>query len=144
MPYLVPDHELTPEAFTGKGQGKLPGHIGLVVTRAARDGFEGYFDIQPHHHAPNGFLHAGSLVTLADTLCGYATVANLQEGAAGFTTIELKTNFFATALEGRVHAFATPVHIGGTTQVWDCELKSAAGKRMALFRCSQLVLRAKG
>ncbi len=144
MAYLLSDAELTPEAFNARGKGKLPGHIGLVVTLAARDRFEGHFDIQPHHHAPNGFLHAGSLVTLADTLCGYATVANLRQGANGFTTIELKTNFFATALEGRVHAIATPVHIGGTTQVWDCELKNDASKRMALFRCSQLVLQAKG
>ncbi len=143
MTYLLTDAELTPEAFNARGFGKLPGHLGLVITHTARDRFEGYFDIQQHHHAPNGFLHAGSLVTLADTLCGYATVASLRQGASGFTTIELKTNFFATALEGRVHAVATPVHVGGTTQVWDCELKSAAGKRMALFRCSQLVLQAR-
>ncbi|KCZ93580.1 thioesterase family protein [Hyphomonas hirschiana VP5] len=144
MTYMLPDSELTPEAFNRRSEGALPGHIGLVVTHTGRDRFEGHFDIQRHHHAPNGFLHAGSLVTLADTLCGYATVANLREGATGFTTIELKTNFFATALEGRVNAVATPVHVGGTTQVWDCELTNAAGKRMALFRCSQLVLRAKG
>ena len=65
-------------------------------------------------------------------------------GATGFTTIELKTNFFSTLLEGRVLAKTIPVHVGGTTQVWDCELTSDKGKRMALFRCSQLMLRPKG
>lgn len=144
MSYVLPDNELTPETYNARSEGAFPGHIGMVVTLTARDRFEAYFDIRPHHYAPNGFLHAGSLVTLADSLCGYATVANLRAGATGFTTIELKTNFFATALEGRVLAVATPVHIGGTTQVWDCELTTAEGKRMALFRCSQLVLRAKG
>lgn len=143
MSYVLPDSQLTPDLFNQRGEGSFPGHIGMVVTRAARDGFEGHFDIQPHHHAPNGFLHAGSLVTLADSLCGYSTVANLKDGATGFTTIELKSNFFSTALEGRVHARTTPVHVGGTTQVWDCELTSDKGKRMALFRCSQLVLRPK-
>jgi uncharacterized protein (TIGR00369 family) len=143
MSYVFPDRELTPEAFNARSEGALPGHINMVVTRAARDGFEGHFDIRRHHHAPNGFLHAGSLVTLADSLCGYSTVANLRDGATGFTTIELKTNFFSTVLEGRVHAKTTSVHIGGTTQVWDCEVTSDKGKRMALFRCSQLVLRAK-
>ena len=143
MTYPMPNSLITPEAFNARGEGALPGHINMVVTRAARDGFEGHFDIQRHHHAPNGFLHAGSLVTLADSLCGYSTVANLKDGATGFTTIELKTNFFSTALEGRVLAKTTPVHVGGTTQVWDCELTSDKGKRMALFRCSQLVLRPK-
>lgn len=143
MTYTLPDSELTPERFNTRGAGALPGHIGMVVTHAARDRFEAYFDIRPHHHAPNGFLHAGSLVTLADSLCGYGTVANIKDGAMGFTTIELKTNFFSTALEGRVLAVATPVHIGGSTQVWDCEVTSEKGKRMALFRCSQMVLRPK-
>lgn len=144
MSYTLPDEMITPEAYNQRGIGKLPGHIGMVVTRTDRDRFEAYFDILEHHHAPNGFLHAGSLVTLADSLCGYATVANIKDGATGFTTIELKTNFFATALEGRVFAVATPVHIGGSTQVWDCEVTSDKGKRMALFRCSQMVLKAKG
>ena len=144
MTYLMPDRLITPEAFNARSEGTLPGHINMVVTHAARDGFEGYFDIQRHHHAPNGFLHAGSLVTLADSLCGYSTVANLKDGATGFTTIELKTNFFSTLLEGRVLAKTIPVHVGGTTQVWDCELTSDKGKRMALFRCSQLMLRPKG
>lgn len=143
MTYTLPDSEVTPERFNARGIGKLPGHIGMVVTVMTRERVEAYFDIQEHHHAPNGFLHAGGLVTLADSLCGYGTIANIKDGATGFTTIELKTNFFSTALEGRVFAVATPVHIGGSTQVWDCEVTSDKGKRMALFRCSQMVLRPK-
>jgi 1,4-dihydroxy-2-naphthoyl-CoA hydrolase len=143
MIYTLPDSDVTPERFNARGAGTLPGHLNIVVTYAGRDRFEAYFDIQKHHHAPNGFLHAGGIVTLADSLCGYGTVANIRDGATGFTTIELKSNFFSTALEGRVFAVATPVHIGSSTQVWDCEVTSDKGKRMALFRCSQMVLRPK-
>lgn len=143
MTYLLSDAQLTPETFNQRSEGTLPHHLGITVTRAARDGFEGYFDIRRHHHAPNGFLHAGSLVTLADSLCGYSTLANLRQGASGFTTIELKSNFFDTLLEGRVLAKTTPIHVGGATQVWDCELTSPDGKRLALFRCTQMVLKPK-
>ena len=123
--YLLPDDQVSAAAFTQRGEGTLPGHLGLIV--------------------PNGFLHAGSVVTLADSLCGYGTLANVPDTASGFTTIELKSNFFATALEGRVHARATPVHVGGATQVWDCEVTHAdTGKRMALFRCTQMVLKKRG
>ena len=48
----------------------------------------------------NGYLHAGAVVTLADTCCGYGTVRSLPAGASGFTTIELKSNFFGSAREG--------------------------------------------
>jgi uncharacterized protein (TIGR00369 family) len=91
--------------------------------------------------APNGYLHAGTVVTLADTCCGYGTVAALPEGAKGFTTIELKSNFLGTAREGHIACRATPVHLGRTTQVWDAVVTSeATGAKIALFRCTQMVL----
>ncbi|MAN46508.1 MAG: PaaI family thioesterase [Alphaproteobacteria bacterium] len=140
--YFLPDANLEPGAANARNIPYLPGHMGLEITRIGRDGAEGGFTIAPHHHAPNGFLHAGSLVTLADSLCGLACMASLPASASGFTTIELKSNFFATALEGRVHGVASPVHLGGTTQVWDCDVTHLdTGKRLALFRCTQMVLK---
>jgi 1,4-dihydroxy-2-naphthoyl-CoA hydrolase len=89
--------------------------------------------------APNGYLHAGTVVALADTACGYGSVASLPPGGSGFTTIELKTNFLATAREGVLDCIASLVHAGRTTQVWDAEVRSGE-RRIALFRCTQLVL----
>ena len=121
--------------------GTLPDQLGIKVLEATTDRMVLAFDVTRAHHAPNGFLHAASIIALADTACGYGTVLNLPEGASGFTTIELKSNFFATALSGRVIATAVPVHRGRTTQVWDAEVVSEdTGKRMALFRCTQSVL----
>ncbi|MEZ5997089.1 MAG: PaaI family thioesterase [Hyphomonas sp.] len=143
--YLMSDAAIDPAAINARNVPFLPGHLGLEITRLGRDGAEGGFTIGPHHMAPNGFLHAGSLVTLADSLCGMACSASLPETARGFTTVELKSNFFSTATEGRVHGVASPVHLGGTTQVWDCEVThKETGKRMALFRCTQLVLMPRG
>jgi uncharacterized protein (TIGR00369 family) len=90
--------------------------------------------------APNGYLHAGTVVTLADTACGYGCFAFLPEGGTGFTTIELKTNFLGTAREGLLECEAIRVHGGRTTQVWDATVRRDDGKTLALFRCTQLVL----
>jgi uncharacterized protein (TIGR00369 family) len=91
--------------------------------------------------APNGYLHAAAVIALADTSCGYGCVASLPEGAKGFTTIELKSNFLGTAREGHIACRATPVHLGRTTQVWDAVVTNEAnGARIALFRCTQMVL----
>ncbi len=133
------------EQFMERQIGSLPDHLGIKVLEAAPERMVLTFDVTPRHHAPNGFLHAGSVVTLADTACGYGTVLNLPEGASGFTTIELKTNFFSTAMSGRVVATAVPVHCGRTTQVWDAEVVSEdSQKTMALFRCTQSVLWPRG
>jgi len=91
--------------------------------------------------APNGFLHAGTIVTLADSCAGYGCLASLPEGATGFTTIELKSNHLGTAREGTIACVATAVHLGKTTQVWDAVVTNKdTGKTIALFRCTQMVI----
>jgi len=104
-----------------------------------------HLPVVPHLLAPNGFLHAGALVTLADTAAGYGCVANLPAGANGFTTIELKSNHLATALDGHVDCIARPAHAGRTTQVWDATVTHReSGRTLVLFRCTQMVLYPKG
>ncbi len=131
----------TPEAFNQLGQGHLPAHLGIVITRSDPDLLQAELPVRPELMAPNGFLHAGSLVTLADTLAGYGCVRNLPAGASGFTTIELKSNHLGTVREGTVLCEARPVHLGRTTQVWDATVSAReTGRTLALFRCTQMVL----
>jgi uncharacterized protein (TIGR00369 family) len=119
----------------------LPGHLGIRVTAVAEGELHAEMDIAPHHLAPNGYLHAGSVVTLADTACGFGCIANLPEGAGNFTTIELKSNHLGTAREGAIAVAARLVHGGRTTQVWDATVTNKAnGKTIALFRCTQMIL----
>ena len=133
--------EMTPDYFNNRSAGHLPGLVGVRILSVTPEGLESRMEVRKELMAPNGFLHAASVVALADTSCGYACVANLPQGASGFTTIELKSNFFGTALEGAIVCRATPAHLGRTTQVWDAEVSvEGTGKRIALFRCTQMVL----
>jgi uncharacterized protein (TIGR00369 family) len=131
----------TREHFQSFGAGHLPGHLGVEILTVSADLVESRMSVQKKVMAPNGYLHAASVVALADTSCGYGCVASLPQGASGFTTIELKSNFFGTAREGAIVCRATPVHLGRTTQVWDAAVSvEASGARIALFRCTQMVL----
>ncbi|MET0334631.1 MAG: PaaI family thioesterase [Rhizobacter sp.] len=130
--------------FNHRGAKNLPGHLGIVITDGGPEVIRGEMPVAPHLMAPNGFLHAGSVVTLADTAAGFGCLANLPAGAAGFTTIELKSNHLGTARDGTVEVTAKPVHLGKTTQVWDSVVTHReSGKTIALFRCTQMVLFAK-
>ncbi|AOF87006.1 hypothetical protein BSY239_4089 [Hydrogenophaga sp. RAC07] len=129
------------DQFNARGADALPGHLGLVITHVSPTEVRSELGVKPTTMAPNGFLHAGSVVTLADTSCGYGCVANLPKDATGFTTIELKSNHLGTAREGTIDCVATPVHLGRTTQVWDATVTHReTGKTIALFRCTQMVL----
>ena len=128
-----------PRDFNSFGRGHLPGLIGLEIGALTTEEVHSRLALRPELMAPNGFLHAATVVALADTSCGYGCVRCLPEGARGFTTVELKANFLGTATEGTIECRATPLHLGRTTQVWDAEVSSPQG-RIALFRCTQMVL----
>ncbi len=126
------------------GKDFLPGYLGMEFLAVEPDEVVARMRVELHKCAPNGYLHAGAVVSLADTACGYATLRNLPDSASGFTTIELKSNFLGTALEGDVICVAKPVHKGGTTQVWDAEVRAEkTGKTIAVFRCTQMILRSR-
>jgi 1,4-dihydroxy-2-naphthoyl-CoA hydrolase len=131
--------ELTAASFSRAGEGRLPGLLGVEILTIAKEGVESRMTVRPDLLAPNGFLHAASVIALADTSCGYGCVANLPEGARGFTTIELKSNFLGTARDGEVRCRATPAHLGRSTHVWDAVVTGPAGT-LALFRCTQMIL----
>ena len=129
------------EHLNERGKGTLPGHLGIVFTQATRGEMRATLAVQRHLMAPNGYLHAGTVVSLADTACGYGCIASLPEGAVGFTTIELKSNFLGTAREGNIDCVATVEHAGRTTQLWDAVVTHReTGKTIALFRCTQFIL----
>ena len=133
--------DATLERFRHRGDGRLPGLIGLRVTGVAERRIDAELDLRPELLAPNGYLHAATVIALADTACGYGCLAHLPEGADNFTTIELKSNFLGTAREGTLACVATPAHLGNTTQVWDAVVTDRErDRRIALFRCTQLVL----
>jgi 1,4-dihydroxy-2-naphthoyl-CoA hydrolase len=132
---------LTLEMWNKRSAGKFPGYLGIVFSQVSAEAVCGELVLKEFHMAPNGFLHAGSIVTLADTCCGYGCFASLPEGASGFTTIELKSNHLGTAREGTIMGHATPAHLGRTTQVWDAVVTHKdTNKTLALFRCTQLIL----
>ena len=133
--------KLTVDYFRQFGAGHLPGLVGVEILSVGEKGVESRLVVQRKVMAPNGFLHAATVVALADTSCGYGCVARLPQGASGFTTIELKANFLGTTRDGAIFCRATPVHLGRTTQVWDAAVTVEGAERViGLFRCTQMIL----
>ena len=135
---------VTLDILNQRGTGRLPGLVGFRVTAFDEGRIDAELDIRPDLLAPNGYLHAATVIALADTACGYGCITNLPESATGFTTVELKSNFIGTALEGTIATVARAVHLGNSTQIWDAVVtRKVDQKTIALFRCTQLVLYAK-
>lgn len=130
------------DACNARSAGRLPGLIGIEFLDVSAERVSAQLPVRPDLLAPNGFLHAASVIALADTACGYGSFETMPDGATGFTTIELKSNFLGTAREGSVSCEATPQHLGRTTQIWDATVTHDETDRIiALFRCTQMILR---
>ncbi|MEO1193230.1 MAG: PaaI family thioesterase [Pseudomonadota bacterium] len=130
------------EGLNARAKDYLPGLLGIEFLSAEPALVTGRLPVSKALMAPNNFLHAASVIALVDTLAGFGAVLNLPEGAQGFTTVELKSNFMGTVRDGGVVlGEAMPVHLGRTTQIWDATAKDeASGKTIALFRCTQMIL----
>jgi len=135
------DTSKPPEYFNQISQGHFPGLLGIHISQVAEGRLTAEMPVKKEFFAPNGFLHAGSIVTFADTAAGYAAVSHLPEGGKSFTTLELKSNFVRAIREGKLVCECTAEHLGRTTQVWRAEVKDGtSGKKVALFSCTQLIL----
>lgn len=132
--------EITAERLHQGQVDSLPGRFGLLVTNIEEGRLDAEVVLQPWMWAPNGYLHAASVLLLADSACGYACIAHLPQGAKNFTTVELKSNFLGTAREGTIRTEARAEHLGRTTQVWSATVFGPGDRRLALFRCTQLIL----
>jgi 1,4-dihydroxy-2-naphthoyl-CoA hydrolase len=128
------------ERANRRSPGTMVGLLGIEILDIGDGTIDGRLEIRPELLAPNSYLHAGTVVTLADTMAGYGCWTNLPEGASGFTTAELKTNFLGTARSGTLTCTATLRHAGRSTQIWDAEVANDQGKVIALFRCTQMIL----
>jgi uncharacterized protein (TIGR00369 family) len=128
--------------FEQLGLGTLAELLGISVAEVAPGRVVLILKLRPELLLKTGFVHAGTVVSLADTSAGYGCRASLPEHAGGFTTIELKANLLASATaEDELRSEARMVHAGRTTQVWDAEVtRTRDGRVIGLFRCTQMLL----
>ena len=133
---------MTVEEANARLAGTFSGTLGVEITGLHEGAVTARLPVRPDLLAANGYLHGAAVVAIADTACAFGAFTHLPGDATGFTTIELKSNFLATAREGTLACEATLAHGGRTTQVWDARVTSEeSGRTLALFRCTQLLLR---
>ncbi len=133
--------ELNVAYFNNFSKGHFPEFLGIVITQSEEGKMMAELPVTQNLFAPNGFLHAGSIVTLADTVAGFSTIAHLPENGKSFTTLELKSNFTGAIREGVLECESSAEHLGKTTQVWRVVVSNKeTKKRIAVFSCTQLIL----
>ena len=114
--------------------------IGIEITKYSPDLVEAKLEAREELSNRGGFLHGGAIMTVADTLGGVGTTANLPKGWRTLT-MESKTNFLAPIPVGQTaRAECTPIHRGKTTMIWQTKIFREDGKLAALVTQTQMVI----
>jgi uncharacterized protein (TIGR00369 family) len=115
--------------------------LGIKLTHVSRERVTAELLVREEIATMPAIIHGGAIMALADNVGAVGTVVNLPEGAST-TTIESKTNFFASIPVGETaHAECTPLHRGRTTMVWQTKITRGDGRLAAVVTQTQLVLK---
>ena len=120
-------------------QGGMPQGFGVRVLSLTRKKVSGEMRIKPMHRDHEGNVSSGVIMAFADTLGAIGAVVVRPPRHRG-GTIESKTNFFSAATGPVLSAVSIPLHIGGTTTVWETTLRNPDGRVVAIVTQTQIMV----
>tara|TARA_R110002073_G_scaffold139232_2_gene289399 strand:- start:183546 stop:183965 length:420 start_codon:yes stop_codon:yes gene_type:complete len=96
--------------------------------------------VTPRVHQPDGVLHGGASVALAETVGSYASFFSMNSDTHMVRGIEISANHVKSISEGVVTATAIPLHKGRTTQLWEIRIEDEKGQLISLCKLTTIIL----
>ena len=91
-------------------------------------------------HQPDGVLHGGASVALAESVGSAGAYIFLQDKNVSIRGIEISANHVKSIRDGFVYAHATIVHKGRTTQLWQIRIENQDKELISLVKLTTLTL----
>lgn len=122
---------------------KHMGHtLGIEFEHIAKDKLIATMPVNEHSVQPFGILHGGASVALAETICSVGGWFLLEDEDKVAVGLEINANHIRSVkMGGKVTGTAAPIHIGKTTQVWECELRNERDKLVCTSRCTLAIIK---
>ena len=100
----------------------------------------GKMPVTPKVHQPDGVLHGGAMVALAESVGSMASYIFMDAQKFFVRGIEISANHIKSMKEGEVFAKATVMHKGKTTQLWDIKLTDAEDNLISICKLTTIAL----
>ena len=91
-------------------------------------------------HQPDGVLHGGASVALAESVGSAGAYIFLQDKNVSIRGIEIAANHIKSIGEGFVYAHASIVHKGRTTQLWQIRIENQNKELISLVKLTTLTM----
>ncbi|MDC0333004.1 hotdog fold thioesterase [Gammaproteobacteria bacterium] len=109
-------------------------HLEIEITDIGNDYLVGRMPVTKKTKQPYGILHGGASCVLAESMGSTAAALTLDGTKKYPVGIEINANHISSPTDGHVYAKAVPVHIGGSTSVWNIDITDVQGKRVCFAR----------
>jgi|TARA_X000000368_G_scaffold405640_1_gene383012 1,4-dihydroxy-2-naphthoyl-CoA hydrolase len=113
-------------------------HLDVEIVEIGDDFIVGRMPVVEKTKQPYGILHGGASCVLAESI-GSTAAALTLDGAKKYPVgIEINANHISSPTDGHVYAKAVPVHVGGSTSVWNIDITDDQEKRVCFVRFTAL------
>ena len=96
--------------------------------------------VGPRVYQPDGVLHGGATVALAESVGSAASYVFLDGSSFIVRGIEIAANHVRSVKEGYVFAKASIVHKGRTTQLWEIRITDEEDRLISLCKLTTIAL----
>ena len=121
-------------------QETLVSHLGIRYTEVGEDFISASMPVDSRTKQPAGILHGGASVALAETLGSTGANLVVDREKQLCVGLEINANHVRAMKSGEVRGTARPLHLGGTTQVWEIRIIDEQGRLVCISRITMAVL----
>jgi len=121
--------------------GTMAEFLGMEWTELGDDYVKIKMPVDQRTKQPYGLLHGGASCALAETIGSVASQLVLDPNKFICVGLEINANHIRSARSGYVHGIAKPLHLGGTTHVWDIKIYDDTEKLICISRLTLAILK---
>ncbi len=135
------EKNVTPEALNALGSENMGQHLGIEFTEVGGDFIIAKMPVDHRTKQPYGLLHGGASVALAETLGSVASHCIINSELFQAVGLEINANHVRSAKDGSVYGRCSPLHIGGSSHVWDIKITDEKGKMICISRLTVAIIK---
>lgn len=126
--------------LNAKSNGTLVSHLGIEFVEIGDDYLRARMPVDSRTVQPAGILHGGASVALAETLGSVAAHLCIDPEQKYCVGLGINANHIRAMRSGYVYGIARPLHIGGSTQVWEIRIEDEESRLVCMSRLTMAVL----
>lgn len=119
----------------------LVGNLGIEFTKIEEGEIEGSMQLSAKNARPDGILHGGANLALAETLAGLGSMLLVDFTKFDVLGIQVNGSHTGTLKKGKALAIAKILHQGNQTHVWNVDIKNEEGRLISTVRVTNMIVK---